>query len=330
MKRKKKCTIDLELPKNNKSILNPYKSIINPNTNSITFKTINADENINEKNIPECQYCKKIFYHNANLNKHIRNNCKIKKQQDDKKEIIFKELLEKDKIIKEQQEKFNILYEQNLKLLKKINKITKVQNKSTVGKTTNINNNCNNTNSNNTNYVIQLVNFGNEDLKKIDNKDFFEKIVKNNRIQGVKIPEEILKLIHFNPKHPELNNIYISDINREKCMIFQDNMWKLSIDDKIPEVINKIVKYSYDKQDELKTEYKDNKSVINRLDVIDKYTKMNDEEYLQNLKDDQEENVAPCTNEIKRCEDFQKKTQETIKISLYNNGKKIKNKISNK
>lgn len=65
--------------------------------------------------------------------------------------------------------------------------------------------------------------FGKEDLDKIDIKYFIDNVVKNNKAIGVKIPEEILKLIHFNPDYPEHNNIYISQTSIEK------NAWFMKI-----------------------------------------------------------------------------------------------------
>jgi hypothetical protein len=62
---------------------------------------------------------------------------------------------------------------------------------------------------------IVIVNFGKEDLSVIDERQFIDKIVKKNNISGVKIPDEVLKIIHFNPQYPQLSNIYISNINRE-------------------------------------------------------------------------------------------------------------------
>ena len=200
-----------------------------------------------------------------------------------------------------------------------------------------------------------MVNYGKEDLDKIDIKYFINNIVKNNKVCGVKIPEEILKIIHFNTAYPELNNIYISDINREKCMIYDDGMWKLSPDDKIPEVIDKVVKFSYDKDNQIRIAYPNNKPLIDRLNTINKYTKFNDPEYLEELKEEQEISDNDNDNdrdgyrygyryryrdgngdnyvnndkkhEIKRCEDFKKKTYNVFKTTLYNEGVKIKNKI---
>jgi hypothetical protein len=353
---------------------NDLNSIPKPNSN--LNSNLNSNSNSNpisnqpdEEVTIQCGFCAKIFSNTGNLNKHIKFNCKIKKQQDEKKEEIFKQLLLKDEIIRMQNEKmtkqdetiyelckkFKKMEEQNNELQKQINNLnlnkligkssksnkSNKLNKSNRPNVSNLNNltnanitnnnlnnntiNSNNTNTNTTNNIV-MVNFGKEDLKMIDNHHFM-KIVKNPQITGVKIPEEVLKIIHFNPAYPQLSNIYISDINREKCMVFEDNEWKLSPTDKIPEIIDKVVTYTYDKQEEFKELYGKNKNMTDRLDVINKYTQFNDNEYLQQLIDEQEDpdDFIDNKDKIKRCEDFQKKTYNTIKTTLYNEGKKIKN-----
>ena len=47
---------------------------------------------------------------------------------------------------------------------------------------------------------------------------------------------------------------------------------------------------------------------------------MIDGDYVEDLRDDLETNK----NQISRCEDFQKYTYNTIKKTLYNEGKKLK------
>ena len=351
---------------------NPSKSLNNPEIQVIPVIPVIPDviiqEDIQEPNFNHnlennldpsitCQYCLSTFYQTSNLNKHLKFNCKIKKQKDEEKEEIFKKLLLKDSIIKEKEEQINKkdeqinkILEQNQQLITQIQKLTKLSlntntksNKSSksVQMAKNItNNNSNTANSNNTTTNtsntsnIVLFNFGKENLDIIDKKQYINRVIKNN-ITGVKIPEEILKLIHFNPQYPQLSNIYISDINREKCMVYDDGMWKLSPTDKIPEVIDRVVEYSYNQDEELREIFKNNKPVLDRLNVINKYVKMNDDEYLEILKqqdlegdinDDNYDNVNNPDNleEIKRCENFQKKTYNTFKTTLYNEGKKLK------
>ena len=354
-----KSNLDRHLSKKNPCIQNnPIKIQNNPlEIHNNNFNDIN--ENVEQKILLDeeldpnitCQYCLKTFYQTSNLNKHLKYNCKIKKQQDDEKEEIFKKLLLKDSIIKEKEEQINKkdeqinkILEQNQQLITQIEKLTKLNlnsksqksSKSVQMAKTITNNTANSNNTTNNTSNIVLFNFGKENLDIIDKKQYINRVIKNN-ITGVKIPEEILKLIHFNPQYPQLSNIYISDINREKCMVYDDGMWKLSPTDKIPEVIDRVVEYSYNKDEELREIFKNNKPVIDRLNVINKYVKMNDNEYIELLKQQEQvsdidsENdeiyIDPNQNnleEIKRCENFQKKTYNTFKTTLYNEGKKLK------
>ena len=185
-------------------------------------------------------------------------------------------------------------------------------------------NNITNTQNNN----IVMFNFGKEDLEIIDKQIYFDRVIKKP-ITGVKIPEEILKIIHFNHLYPQLSNIYISDINREKCMIQQDGEWKLSPVDKIPDIIDKVVNYSNDVETRLRVKFINNKKVNDRLDIINKYVKMNDNEYIEELKIEDNEDNEDNKNFIKRCNGFQKLTYDTFKTTLYNEGKNIKKSFKN-
>ena len=222
----------------------------------------------------------------------------------------------------------HILNKQNKFLMDKLEKITnnQVMLKSRKNKISNSNNQTisNSTlNSNNihTQNNITIVNFGKEDLSIIDKKHYLERVVKKN-ITGVKIPDEILKIIHFNPLYPQLSNIYISDINRDKLMIFEDGTWKLTPTDKIPDIMNKIVDYSNEIQTDLKDKNPDNTKLNDRLGIVKKYTNMMDVNYIGELDDNRENNLT----EIERCVEFQNMTYNTIKTTLYNEGKNIKKK----
>ena len=54
--------------------------------------------------------------------------------------------------------------------------------------------------------------------------------------------------------------------------------------------------------------------------MVNKYVMMNDSEYVEELRDDIEYNK----DLIKRCEVFQKLTYDTVKTTLYNEGRNIK------
>ena len=295
-----------------------------------------------------CCFCSKSYSSKGNLTKHLKN-CKIKKENDDEKENIFKLLLEKDKQHKEEiklhKEEVNELKKQNKLLLDKIDKLINMKSDSKQVKTINNNSisncnnlisNCNNsvtTNSNNSitnnqnnqnNFIT--VNFGKEDLSIIDEKLFIDRIIKKPLLSGVKIPDEVLKIIHFNPMYPQLSNIYISDINREKCMVFEDNEWKLSSIDNIPQIMDKICIFSSEQINTLKNKHPNNKPLQDRLNVVEKYNNMIDNDYVEDLKDNEDNSNA---NLVQRCEEFQKHTYNTFKKTLYHEGKKIK-KVLNK
>ena len=175
--------------------------------------------------------------------------------------------------------------------------------------------------TNNTQNNFVMVNFGKEDLNIIDERLFIDRIIKKQLLSGVKIPDEVLKIIHFNPMYPQLSNIYISDINRDKCMVYEDNEWKLSNLDNIPLIIDKICLFSTDQINKLREKNPNNKVLNDRLNIIEKYNNLIDNDYLEDLKDDEDKEL------IKRCEDFQKLTYNTLKKTLYNEGKKIKKNI---
>ena len=309
-------------------VQNPCSSMPNQNLHNNNVK--------NNMNVIffSCSYCNKNFSSKSTLTRHLKDNCKAKKNSDNEKENIFKLLLEKDKQYKEEvkqhKEEVNELKKQNKLLLDRIDKLINMKENSkitnnNISNSNNLSNSNNISNSNNTQNIV-MVNFGNEDLSIIDKKLFMDRIVKK-QITGVKIPDEILKIIHFNPEYPQLSNIYISDINREKCMIYESGEWKLTPSDKIPEIIDKVVLFSNEAESELREQFPNNKKINDRLDIIKKYNNMNDQEYIQELKDAMTEEEADNTDLIKKCEDFQKFTYDTFKTTLYNEGKKIKNKI---
>ena len=301
------------IPKPFQNIPKPFQNIPNiPNTENFII------DDLNNKNICFCcGFCSKFYSSKSNLNKHSKN-CKIKKENENDKEKIFKLLLEKDK---ENKEKINKLEKQNKLLMEKIDKLISMKCDSKQSKTINNISNTLNDNSYHTQNNFVMVNFGKEDLSVIDEKLFIDRIIKKNTISGVKIPDEVLKIIHFNPIYPQLSNIYISDINREKCMVYDDGEWKLSNIDNIPLIMDKICLFSSDQINNLRKKYPNNKTLTDRLNVIEKYNNMIDEDHIQDLRDD-EDNYNKSI--IERCENFKKNTYDTLKKTLYNEGKKIK------
>ena len=326
-------------PNPNNSISNPNYSILNPTKSNKEFhnqqsikaidiynleNTLNVEKN---SNILLCGFCSKSYSSKSNLNKHLKV-CRVKKTNDEEKEKIFKFLLEKDK---EKDKKIDELEKQNKILMDKIDKLININSKQMKTKTntnsnnkiTNSNNTTNTTNTTNTQNNIMMVNFGKEDLSVIDEKQFIERVIKKPFLSGVKIPDEVLKIIHFNPLYPQMSNIYISDINRDKCMVYEDGEWKLSSVDNIPQIMDKVCVFSAGQINALKTKHPDNKPLQDRLGTIEKYNNMIDPDYVDELRDDLETNK----NQITRCEEFQAHTYNTLKKTMYNEGKKLRKNI---
>ena len=145
--------------------------------------------------------------------------------------------------------KHNDVIKINEKLQTKMNKIV---NKNKITNNTNTNTNTNTTNSNNNitntvinNPTIKLVNFGSEDLTKISHNVFMETI----KSQGAGLYNRAIDGIHFNKDYPENQNIYISDINRGKVMIYKNEKWIIDNWDSVfPDLLDKVIQFGYDKE----------------------------------------------------------------------------------
>lgn len=300
-----------------------------------------------------CKYCYKSFTRQDNLNRHIEITCIVKKKVIEEREQIFRQLIVKEVHENELQQQIKDLIDHNKLLLqqynkkdeelsKKNNEIYKLIEENTKkndeiyklclnknSKSKNIINNLNNTNSNNIvnnncgNINIQIVQFGKEDFKQIDDK-YFQNIIKNPRIVGLKVPEEILKLIHYNPDYPQFHNFFISDFNRDKIMVHDGETWILETPDKIKNVLEQIILYSKDKIEQY-NDKKNNNDVLHRLKRIQDAINKCDDDFIDELKEmcDETENNKHIINKIKDCEEFQKITLQKIKKTAYNQGKKI-------
>jgi hypothetical protein len=299
------------------------------------------DENDeNDKNT--CNFCGLVLSRSDSLRRHLGNFCKVRKEQILEKEQIFKRLLLKETkneelqqqifallnqnklLIEQYQKKDDELIKKNEQIIDLINEVKKPKvNKSKVVSNSN-NNTVNNVNSNNTvnNTVnIQIAQFGKENFDEIDNKHF-EKIIRNPRILGVKVPEEILKIMHFNPDYPQFQNFFVSDFNRDRIMVHDGEAWILETPDKIKSVLEQIITFSKDKLEQ----YKDKKlsdEVMNRLTRIEDAINKCDDDFIADLKEMAEEGNVKILEKIKHCEKFQKDALGKIKKTSYNEGKKM-------
>ena len=152
--------------------------------------------------------------------------------------------------IKLMTDRYSELEKNNVELLKNNEKLqTKMNKIVNKNKTVNTISNNNITNTFINNPTIKLVNFGTEDLSKISHNVFIDTI----KSQGAGLYNKAIEGIHFNKDYPENQNVYISDINRGKVMIYKDEKWFLDNWDNIfPELLDKVIQFGYDKNDFLK------------------------------------------------------------------------------
>ena len=137
-----------------------------------------------------CEYCNNIFSRSDSLNRHY-SRCKVKKQ-----ELI----LYQNEEIKQMKSEIEEL------------KKAKIQN--------NITNN--NNNSNNTiNNTININNYGDENIKHLKSKDFV------NLLNGIysAVPK-LIKQIHFDPEHPENQNIKFTNKKLPYLKIMKNDKWE--------------------------------------------------------------------------------------------------------
>jgi hypothetical protein len=301
-KKKKICvqkSVDPEITYNRPKLVNsdPKEPINNPEL---------VENNIDKKNI--CMYCHQIFSNKSHLTRHVKKNCKVKKLQDEEKENIFKQLIDKEEKFNLLMKNFEILQQQNKDITQKNEELQK-QVKDIISK--NITKNkkiINNNQTNNINiYPVKLVKFGEEDLNKIDIKYYLEPAIKEIGKQSfIKLTENI----HFNPQYPQYQNVYLSDYNREKFMVYNGNDWILKNNGNIIifDIKEKILKFCNIKREEIE-KIKDGCKILKKIDaVFTRYYNLvsgeidEDDEYLK-----------------KRSDEFQTLIEKELKQLLYNN-----------
>jgi hypothetical protein len=251
----------------NESQMNHYESQMNHYESQMNHY---ESPKINTQKEYMCTYCNKVFPTNSNMCRHIKSYCKVKKQDDTNKETIYQQLLNEHLNIK--------------------NELIEIKNKLSTNKTTNkTTNNINNGTINN----IQIVAHGKEDLSKIK-EDVILQLVK----RGWRSVPMFAKYLHCNDKFPEQKNIYINDINRKYCMVYDGQEWLLK--DKT-ETIDELYQTKYDFLEENFNTY---------YDQLEDYQQQSFKKFIKLHEED-----AP----------FVRKIKEELKTLLYNKRNKILN-----
>ncbi len=207
------------------------------------------EEIVVEKNM--CNYCGFNFARKDNLSKHLKGRCKVKNELDQEKEKMFNLLIQKkdevhEKELKEKDEQLKklelMIKEQNDKITELIKKI----------KPSNITNN----NTLNNIVIKPVINkFGHENLDKLLNKKQFEDKVL--LLTGSNAFQACAEMIYNNPKHPENQTVYCTDLSREKFMVFTGEDWELNTRNEVfTEVQNKIQEYIDMHEEELQDKLK--------------------------------------------------------------------------
>jgi len=239
-------------------------------------------ENTNNSN--SCNYCNKTFTRKYGLICHLKI-CKIKKENDEKKESEQIMIIEKDKEIEKLKKQ---LEQTNNKILNTTN-----NNNNKILNTTN--DNCNNSNSNNNiTQNITINNYGEENLKCLS-EAYLSKLIKG---AFTAIPKLIEK-IHFNPEYPENQNIKITNKKEPYIKVRKNNKWELQ--DK-KETIDTIVDDKYyilddhiDIQEDLSDLSEFEKEIMEKF----KDRIHNDEDLLKEIKKKSELIILNRSNDIK-------------------------------
>ena len=169
-----------------------------------------SDESSEDEKCYKCEYCKKKFSHSQSLNRHVKNRCKVKKENEKEKDEMNKVVAVLNKQLEDQKQQISELIK---KTGNTTNNITYQQN--------NVSNN------------FKLLGYRNTDISHLSDKDFISCISHSNFC----IPH-LIKKIHFDPEKPENHNIYISNIKNNYAMTYDGDKWNLSNRD---DIINDIL-----------------------------------------------------------------------------------------
>jgi hypothetical protein len=228
-------------------------------------------EEINYKN-KICLYCEREFSSISHTKRHMLRSCKVKKYY----LSLEKEQQEKEEQIKK--EKYEELQEMEERHTKHIQLLLEK-----VGHTT-INNNCQTTNNTyiQQNNLVQINNFGQENLNMLTEK-YMRKMV----IYPYSAIPKLIKKIHFNEKYPENQNIRMLNKKDNKLQILNNDKWEF-VDKK--ETIEQLIQ---EKNYQLDTYYENNKDKFegkeqDRFDIFQNKLNLGDRDVIKSVNTDSE------------------------------------------
>jgi hypothetical protein len=284
----------------------------------------NKNKNMIDKE-HKCIICNNVFTRSSSLKRHLLKSCK--KITDDKKE---ENKVDQTKTILMLQEKINNLTQYVMTLKDDKTTIKNLTNNNAPidnSNTTNVNNGIHNNINKQINNVTNIkIEFGKEDLDKISN-DFFIKTLVN--FSGAAIPSKIIEGIHFNPEFKEFMNVFISDISRNKAMVYDGKTWNIANADEVVDTLfDRAIIFCENRNEELYEKIQKNEK-INK--------KINKEMYVMDIMSNNEpydyndyKQPIDCngrvlnSNELVRGKNLNAKAKEHLKNNLYNKKTSIK------
>lgn len=153
----------------------------------------------------ECKFCNKKFNFRQNKYQHEKT-CKLKINEDNR----INSLEEQNKFL---QNEINNLKQEFASLVKEKGKLHHKTLQKFNNKLNNINNNTNSFNTINNTFVK----FSNLDYQQIFSPKEIKSILTKKLMKSL---EEFIKQVHFNKKHPEYGNIYITNMKDNLAYIF--------------------------------------------------------------------------------------------------------------
>ena len=250
----------------NSSFIPPQKSSLSPQKSSLFPQKSSLFEEKNSCDLI-CEFCTKNCSRSDNLKRHLKT-CKKKKIHD------MALLEEKNKEIE--------LLKSQLKETNKTSVLT--TNKTTNNNTNNINNNSHNT----TNNTIIINNYGEENIEHLGKKYLLNLFGRTHRA----IPLLVEK-IHFDPEHPENQNIKLPNKKLPYIKIRKNDKWQYV--DRKSEIINLIDAMCFILSENYQTMELKGKNNLNQnqINVIEKYLdkyRNDDKELMKEL-----ENIVDLT-----------------------------------
>ena len=259
--------------------------IKNVSTNVSTVST-NVSTNVstvstNVSTDYKCKFCNKIFKHRQSKYNHEIKYCKkrINAPLNEKGLLKYINIISNEKKFIENDR--DQLKKERDQLKKQVEELM-----------TQVSTYTQNINTNNINQTIVINNYGKENMNYIT-QEYLNKLLKIPYM-GV---QNLIKNIHFNPKHPENHNIKIPNRKEKFAIVYKDGEWELR---NKHNVIDNIVDNSYNILD---CHFDDNKMVLN-----DKKRK----NFIEFKLDYESESKA-----------VKKKIEEDVEIQILNNQKQV-------